>query len=146
MEWAELRSKMLRLMSPSIQLILAIVVYSSCRPRSLYLNRAIDLMWDRRFDALAEYSCSCLPEIVVYSLPAALWLNATLDTFRVLMKSHFDLISRSTLAICVCSEFAQLFEVIGGSFDIFDLATYIGAYTFNQFYHGTREQGERKGN
>lgn len=135
-----MRLTILRMLSPCIQLLLAVSVYSACRPRSLYLNRAIDMVWDRRYDDWAEYFCSCLPDVVIYSLPAALWLNASLDVFRLLVNSHFKFISRATLGICIASEFAQLSGVISGNFDILDLASYFAAYCFNQLYHGRKKE------
>ena len=117
-----------------IKLLIAVGVYIFCRPSNLRLNVLIDQLFgfEPSFSLHNCIYCSSFPDFVIYSLPAAIWLNATNSAIVLSSwpKYFMKYAILGTTAFCVTSEFMQELSFIPGSFDIFDLLLYfiLGLY------------------
>lgn len=106
-----------------IPLLIGSMIYILFRSESLLYNRLIGTV----FHPIATPE-SVLEQIIVYSLPDGLWAMSYTMLILTIRKKR----DRTTLLwsmiipiIGFCSEIAQFYFIIPGTFDIFDLVMYL---------------------
>lgn len=110
-------------------LLVGAMIYLIWRPESLLIFNWIEIIGqDKLIYRLRYYitqDLSTPPEWVIYSLPNCLWLISGFFLFEVLWQGHFATNGLNWLIvfclIAVGSEFAQLFHIIPGTYDNYDL-------------------------
>ncbi len=106
-----------------IPLFIGTMIYLLFRSESLLYNRLIGTV----FHPIATPE-SVLQQLIVYSLPDGLWaLSYTMLILKIRGKRDRASLIWSMIipVIGICSEIAQFYFIIPGTFDIFDLVMYI---------------------
>jgi len=113
------------------------VIYILWRPTSLLLFswlRVLHLY--KPVTALRLVVHSASPNLIgwwLFSLPAGLWMYSFVAALGIIWSSGpikwFWFWTSGALLIGIGSEFSQLFGILSGRFDVFDLVTYFGAWS-----------------
>lgn len=111
-------------------LLAGTLIYVFWRSTSIIANHFIALLFSSKYFSLQKPFA--IPEFVVFSFPSALWVIA----WMLIMKSIWgeDINSQplfwlsSVPILGVTSEIGQYFNIVPGTWDIFDLAAYLFAF------------------
>lgn len=79
----------------------------------------------------SSHHLSFIGSVLFFNLPDALWLYSLLQGLRLIWKDNLFTDGLGWVIGCigttVCSEFAQYYHIIPGTFDVVDIAAYLAA-------------------
>lgn len=121
--------RLISIFSAIISLLLAVWIYLTQRPSSVFLNVKFDQIIGPEFRWFIGRSTvdPAWPNWIIDSLPAALWLYAT---NVIIIKFYPQAHKKNPLVImlvmfCVLTELFQYLSIIPGTFDKMDVLLYI---------------------
>lgn len=129
-----LDNRILKLLAASIALVIGGLIYIIYRSESLIMFSWFDnLGLSNNISFLRElYSANSIYSWVKYNMPAALWLFAYLFVIDAIWEKRMTSPMYKAFfwfmpVIAVLSEVLQLINLLPGTFDIFDVCSYIVA-------------------
>ena len=127
------RYSALQMLSAFTALLVGGIIYLAFRTERLLMFRVVETMGlGEKLMAWRHDITLALPQWVIYNLPDALWASAYILTTDAILKSDSTrnrLLAASIIpAIGVTSELLQIFGIIPGTFDFFDILAYATPY------------------